>query len=508
MTFTYTPLILALLISTAVMAGLALYVWRDSGRQAITPRFSNVLILASIWSFGFALEIAADSLDAKVFFSNIQFVAIALLPVAVISLAMKFTGRVRIYRIGMILSGVFAAITILLVLTGRLHSLFRYDYSLVQTQNFTQLVGVDGPWYYVFAITANLTMLASFWILVDYMFRAPRLYRRQALMMVLALLLPQISNTLYLFGVTPLAHFNFTPFVFLVSGVIIFLGVVEVQLLEVVPVARATIIDKMQDSIIVMDGHNRVVDINPVGCRLVEQSIDEVIGQPIQKVVARWPEVMHLYGSASQAQGEIKIVEEYGTFYYELQIFPILAPGGRVSGRLAIIRNITDRKRTEEELRYLGTHDALTGLYNQAFFEAEMSRLEKSRQYPISIIMIELNGVKATNDNYGHDAGDQLFRLTGKILRFIIRNEDIVARIGGDEFAILLPKTDEKAVSGVVKRLRMAVAEHPVEGPTRLSMSIGFATATQVGEIRSTLKLADDRMYEDKGIHRSNGSGA
>ena len=105
MTFTYTPLILALLISTAVMAGLALYVWRDSGRQAITPRFSNVLILASIWSFGFALEIAADSLDAKVFFSNIQFVAIALLPVAVISLAMKFTGRVRIYRIGMILGG-------------------------------------------------------------------------------------------------------------------------------------------------------------------------------------------------------------------------------------------------------------------------------------------------------------------------------------------------------------------------------------------------------------------
>jgi diguanylate cyclase (GGDEF)-like protein/PAS domain S-box-containing protein len=313
---------------------------------------------------------------------------------------------------------------------------------------------------------------------------------------------------LYLFGVTPLAHFNFTPFVFLVSGVIIFLGVVEVQLLEVVPVARATIIDKMQDSIIVMDGHNRVVDINPVGCRLVEQSIDEVIGQPIQKVVARWPEVMHLYGSASQAQGEIKIVEEQRTYYYELQIFPILAPGGRVSGRLAIIRNITDRKRTEEELRYLGTHDALTGLYNRAFFEAEMSRLEKSRQYPISIIMIDLNGVKATNDNYGHDAGDQLFRLTGKILRFIIRNEDIVARIGGDEFAILLPKTDEKAVSGVVKRLRMAVAEHPVEGPTRLSMSIGFATATQVGEIRSTLKLADDRMYEDKGIHRSNGSGA
>jgi len=506
MTFTYTPFMLALLVSTALMAGLALYIWRDSGRQAITPRFSNVLILASLWSFGFALEIAADSLDAKIFFSNLQFVAIALLPVAVISLAMKFAGRLRIYRIGMILSGIFAGITILLVLTGRLHSLFRYDYHIVQINDFYQLVGTDGLWYYAFAVTANLTMLAAFGILVDYMFRAPRLYRRQSMMMVLALLLPQIMNTLYLFGITPIPHFNFTPLVFLISGIIILLGVLEVQLLEVVPVARATIIDKMQDGIIVMDGHNRVVDINPVGCRLVEQKMDNVIGQPIQKVVARWPEVLHLYGSASQAQGEIKIVEDHGTYYYELQIFPILAPGGRVSGRLAIIRNITDRKRTEEELRYLGTHDALTGLYNRAFFETEMNRLENSRQYPISIVMIDLNGVKDTNDRYGHDVGDELFRLTGKILRFVIRNEDVAARIGGDEFAILLPKTDEKAASGVVKRLRKALVEHPAQGPIRLSMSIGVATTTRAGEIRNTLKLADDRMYEDKGIHRSNGS--
>jgi len=135
-----------------------------------------------------------------------------------------------------------------------------------------------------------------------------------------------------------------------------------------------------------------------------------------------------------------------------------------------------------------------------------MNRLENSRQYPISIVMIDLNGVKDTNDRYGHDIGDELFRLTGKILRFVIRNEDVAARIGGDEFAILLPKTDEKAASGVVKRLRKALVEHPAQGPIRLSMSIGVATTTSAGEIRNTLKLADDRMYEDKGIHRSNGS--
>ena len=505
MTFTYTPFILVLLVSTALMSGLALYVWRDSGHQAITPRFSIVLILASIWSFCFALEIAADKLDVKIFFSSLQFVAIALLPVAILSLAMKFTGRIRIYRIGMVLSGIFAGITILLVLTGSMHSLFRYDYHVIQIYGFYQLVGTDGLWYRVFAVTGNLTMLAAFVILLDYMFRAPRLYRRQAMMMILALLLPQISNTLYLLGISPLPYFNITPMLFLISGIVILLGVVEVQLLEVVPVARATIIDKMQDAIIVMDGRNRVVDINPVGCRLVEQKIDEVIGQPIQKVVARWPEVLHLYGSASQAQGEIKIIETHGTYYYELQIFPILGPAGRVSGRLAIIRNITDRKRTEEELRYLGTHDSLTGLYNRAFFEAEMTRLEKSRQYPISIVMIDLDGVKKVNDRYGHDVGDELFRLSGKILRSVLRSEDVAARIGGDEFAILLPNTDEKSAAKIVQRLRKTVASQPSAGPVRVSMSIGVATALGSAELRPVFKQADTLMYEDKGTVRSRG---
>ena len=505
MTFTYTPFILALLVSTALMAGLAIYVWRDSARQAITPRFSNVLILASIWSFGFALEIAADSLDAKIFFSNLQFLAIALLPVSVISLVMKFTGRIRIYKIGMILSGVFAGITILLVLTGRYHSLFRYDYHINQFYGFSHLVGTDGLWYGFFSVTASLTMLTALILLVEYMFRAPRLYRRQALLMLVALLLPTTTNTLYLLGVTPVPQFNFTPIVFLISGLVVVLGVVEVQLLEVVPVARATIVDKMQDGIIVMDGHNRVVDINPVGCRLVEQKMDEVIGQPIQKVVARWPEVLHLYGSASQAQGEIKIVEDHGTYYYELQIYPILGSGGRVSGRLAIIRNITDRKRTEEELRYLGTHDSLTGLYNRAFFEAEMTRLEKSRLYPISIVMIDLDGVKQVNDRYGHDVGDELFRISGKILRSVLRAEDVAARIGGDEFAILLPSTDEKSAARIVQRLRKAVSAQPSAGLVRVSMSIGVATALGMMELRPALKQADTLMYEDKGIIRPKG---
>lgn len=506
MTFTYTPYVLALMLSTALMAGLALYVWRDSSHKSLTPRFANVLVLAGVWSFCFALELAADDLQAKIFFSNLQYIAISLLPVAVLSLAMKFTGRVRVYRAAMSLAGIFTIITILVIVTGHYHTLFRHDYHLVVENGVSHLAVKNGPWFLVAAILANLILTPALVMLVEFAFRAPRLYRRQSLMMVAALLPPQIFTDLYLLGVTPIPDLNLTPLVFLYSGLVILLGVMEVQLVEVVPIARATIIDKMQDSILVMDAKNRLVDINPAGCKLVEQTLDQVIGQPIEQVVARWPEVLHLYGGASQARGEIKIQEPHETYYYEVQIFPILASGSRVSGRLAILRNITDRKRTEEELRYLGTHDALTGLYNRTFFEAEMSRLEKSRLYPVSIVMIDLDGMKKTNDQFGHAVGDDLFRLAGTLLRVILRAEDVAARIGGDEFAILLPKTDETSAAGIVGRLRKTLAEQPEEGPARLRMSIGLATANKPGEIHNTFKLADDRIYEDKGVGRSNGN--
>jgi len=502
MTFTYTPFVLALIISSAIMAGLAVYVWRGPGRPVNLPRFGSVLALAAVWAFGFAMEFAANDLSSKIFFSNLQFTMIALLPVVILAVAMQFTGRIRLYRLGLILAGGFALTTILLTWTGRLHHLFRYDYRVVQEQGLTPLVGTDGPWYFVFSVVSNLVMLTTFVLLLEYAWRAPTLFRRQALMMIACLLPPEIVNALYLLGVTPVTNLNFTPMTFLISGIIFLLGVVEVQMLEVVPVARATILDKMQDSILVMDAANRVVDINPAGCKMLGIKSDAVIGKTIQEVLARWPELYDLYGSVQQTSGEITVREEYATYYYELQIYPITS-GSRMSGRLAIIRNITDRKRTEEELRYLGTHDALTGLYNRAFFEAEMSRLEKSRLYPISIVMIDLNGIKQTNDRFGHDAGDELFRLTARIFRSIFRAEDVIARIGGDEFAILLPQMDEDAARNVIKRLRKALAEQPAAGPARLSMSIGCATALGPAELRATLKEADDRMYEDKGVLRS-----
>ncbi|HBA73278.1 MAG TPA: hypothetical protein DCZ63_14135 [Geobacter sp.] len=156
--------------------------------------------------------------------------------------------------------------------------------------------------------------------------------------------------------------------------------------------------------------------------------------------------------------------------------------------------DITNRKEVEVRLRHDSTHDNLTGLYNRAFFEEELERFAHGRMFPVSIVMADVNGLKSVNDTLGHDAGDNLIRLAARIILTAFRAEDIVARIGGDEFAVLLPETDENVANEAVGRI-MGCPEI-ING--QLSIAFGTASAENRDQLEEALKLGDERMYRNK----------
>jgi diguanylate cyclase (GGDEF)-like protein/PAS domain S-box-containing protein len=167
-----------------------------------------------------------------------------------------------------------------------------------------------------------------------------------------------------------------------------------------------------------------------------------------------------------------------------------------------IVRNITGRKKSEEKIKYLSFHDNLTGLYNRAYFEEEIKRLDTKRQLPLSFIIADINSLKLVNDAFGHLQGDKLVVKIAEVLKAFFRKEDIVGRWGGDEFSILLPQTNKEDAEEIVNRIKnVCIVTDEQEIP--ISLSLGNATKEKVNQdIQDVIKEAEDNMYRHKLIER------
>jgi diguanylate cyclase (GGDEF)-like protein/PAS domain S-box-containing protein len=177
---------------------------------------------------------------------------------------------------------------------------------------------------------------------------------------------------------------------------------------------------------------------------------------------------------------------------------PIRNEKGNVTGVVVVFRDNTEKKEKQEKIQYLSCHDQLTGLYNRHYFEEELKRLDVDRNLPFTIAMVDVNGLKLTNDAFGHEAGDLLLKSVATVLKNECRTDDIISRVGGDEFVILLPKTSDDEAELIVKRIYKAIDQQKVDNVI-VSVSIGWETKENTLEnIKEVYAKAEDYMYRKK----------
>lgn len=174
---------------------------------------------------------------------------------------------------------------------------------------------------------------------------------------------------------------------------------------------------------------------------------------------------------------------------------------GKIAGVIGISRDITDRKREQEKIEYLSVHDVMTGLYNRMYYDAELDRVDSSRMLPYSIITVDIDSLKLTNDMFGHSEGDQLIIQTANLLKKHCGN-GIVARVGGDEFSILLPGVGDAELNDIVNGIHSQLEEERNsndESPALLSASLGYATKSRSEQtIAEIVNTAEENMYRRK----------
>jgi len=274
----------------------------------------------------------------------------------------------------------------------------------------------------------------------------------------------------------------------------------------------AAIVESSNDAIVGMGVDGTLATWNPAARRITGYPPESILGRPFADLFApgEQPDAARLLRRAAAGervmQYETAWIDRQGRpFDVSLTVSAVYGEGGAALGFSAIARDISDRRRFEEQLRFLADHDPLTGLVNRRRLEEELLRLEAyASRYdePLTLLVLDLDQFKFHNDTLGHNAGDELIRTVARALRERLRETDVLARLGGDEFAVLLPRTGEKAASAVAEELLEAVrrAELVVAGRVvRVTASAGLAVLTEPGVSGEELMArADLAMYEAK----------
>lgn len=269
------------------------------------------------------------------------------------------------------------------------------------------------------------------------------------------------------------------------------------------------------DGVIVVNKDCNVEFLNLVAQKLTGWTHQEALGKPFdqifnivneftrEKTISPVTEVFETERIVELSNHTLLISKDGTERSIEDTAAPIRDKFNNVIGCVLVFKDFSEKKEKQKKIEYLSFHDQLTGLYNRRYFEEELKRLNTNRNLPISLIYADVNGLKTINDAFGHKTGDQLIQQVADGLKGQCRTDDIMARTGGDEFILLLPKTDKSNAERLANRIKEVIERQKIMGIT-ISLSFGWNTKTDENQsIFEVLKSAEDFMYRKKMLSNS-----
>ena len=340
----YTPYS-PVLGATALCCGvLAVLVWRR--RPASGSTLAAVSFLATAgWNAAYALELSVTDPAAQQLWANVQYICISAIPGLWLAFTLVYTGRgawlSRTWALALFVEPV---ITVALAWFSDALPYLRTGAEAIHVDGYVIVDWQNGPFFWIHVAYSYVVLIASTVILIPVILRSPHLYRAQAATVTAGVLAPWLANALYLLGLSPIPYVDLTPFAFFVLAVAVGWGVFRLQFLDVVPVARDAVVEDMRDGVIVVGINDRVADVNPAAARIFGLEVGALLGREAAEVL---PAIATM---ADTDEREIEIVDRDGARHvYELRMTPVRNHRHRACGRLAVLRDLTHRKRTEEE---------------------------------------------------------------------------------------------------------------------------------------------------------------
>jgi PAS domain S-box-containing protein len=344
----YSPYIVPLLIVAAISIIVDLLIWWRQ-RAAGSTYLALLMLAVAAWSLAYSLELLLLPLNVKLFWTQVQYLVIPIIPILWLAFVLQYTGYERwVTRQNMLYLLILPLTTTFLAWTNGVHGLIWSSASYSPDTLVPALFLTYGSWFWIHTSYSYLIMLAGILVILRVLSLSPKMYRGQAFALLLGGIAPWMANLMYLAGASPFANLDLTPFMFTLTGLAVIWGFYRYQLMDIVPIARESIIEVMDDGVIVLNQHGRIVDINPAVEKIIGQSVKEAVGMLISEVIPDWNRMIERTIRYQPIYAEIELNAGH---YYGLRISQLGGRSGEFSGQLIVLRDVTENRERNRELR-------------------------------------------------------------------------------------------------------------------------------------------------------------
>lgn len=350
MKFQYIPYLWPLIISAFVSFSLGVYAFIRQLHSKCAVSFIMSMLIVTVWSLGNALEMSGIDFFTKLFWANIQYFSYCYSPLALLALCMRFTGYDKwLNNKKFLWLLIMPTIVIVLVWTDRFHGLIRYNMRLDMSSNFPIISKEYGPVFFVHAIYGHIINITAIILLVRAVIYRKTVYRKQAVILLIGASFIVFPNLLYITGLSPVKQLDLTPVFFGPAGALIAWAIFRYKMFELVPLARATVIETMDAGMMILDRQGRILDINPAFEKIMGISAKQASTRYAEEICHNVPELMTVCIDINTLHAEFNIKNYDGAKIYEALLSPLTDSKGLLLGRLVMVYEITEKKKSQQQ---------------------------------------------------------------------------------------------------------------------------------------------------------------
>ena len=493
-------IVLLIVLGGFISAFLAVYGFTHRKAKGALS-FSIYCLMITIWSFTYTFSILSLTPEEKFFWIIMRNIGLFGFPVAWLLFSLEYTGRKRwINKRYILLACVLPVLSLIVSATNDYHGLYYSSAVYERTGIFMNMDVTFGVWFWIQSFVSYLYVVVGFALIILTYLHASKLYRRQAVTIIAGVAFPLLLNILYVFLLEDVAPIDITPVGFCVSVILVSYGLFYGRTFDLIPIAHHVLVESMQDSLVVLDANQRIVDVNPAAEHLFDLPQRKMIGSDVRKIFSQYPDLKE---SFAQSRRDVRIDDRH----FDMRVTRVFNDNESSIGKMILFRDISEEIKMLDEITRLATIDSLTSVNNRrSFFELakkEFSRKSRDR-YPLAMIMMDVDHFKQINDQYGHGAGDQLLSKVAKLLMENVRQYDIVGRYGGEEFLILMPSADQNCAQNIAERVCEKIKKSQLvydKNEIHITVSMGVACVDSNDEEIDLDKLimrADKALYAAK----------